>query len=159
MLRSRGIRDANVKTSDLQAFDALMKRVQGGGLANVIDDAGIMGDKVATAVSTSLQGVTEQMAQGMNAGLAPALDKMQAQDGQYQSAALSQYESIRQAVDNLAARMDKREAAAPVITVQIESAVTEDSASMTRLADTVADRINEVLVRYIGDSAGGTNTY
>lgn len=160
MLKERGIESANVKTSDLQAFDALMKRVQGGGLANVIDDAGIMGEKVATAVSTSLQGVTEQMAAGMNAGLAPALDRLTAQDGQYQSAALSQYESIRQAVDNLAARMDKREAAAPVITVQIESAVTEDSASMTRLADTVADRINEVLVRYIGDGgSSGRNTY
>jgi len=159
MLKSRGIRDANVKTSDLQMFDALMKRVQGGGLANVVDDAGIMGEKVAAAVSTSLQGVTDSMAQGMNAGLAPALDKMSAQDGQYQSAALSQYESIRQAVDNLAARMEKKDTLAPTITVQIDSAVTEDSASMTRLADSVADRINEVLVRYIGDSHGGTNTY
>lgn len=158
MLRSRGIRDANVKTSDLQAFDALMKRVQGGGLANVIDDAGIMGDKVATAVSTSLQGVTEQMAAGMNASLSPALDRLTAQDGQYQTAALGQYEAIRQSVDALAARMGDREAVAPVITVQIESAVTEDSASMTRLADTVADRINEVLVRYIGDNSG-RNTY
>ena len=160
MLRSRGIRDANVKTSDLQAFDALMKRVQGGGLANVIDDAGIMGEKVATAVSTSLQGVTEQMAAGMNAGLAPALDRLTAQDGQYQTAALGQYEAIRQSVDALAARMGDRESVAPVITVQIDSAVTEDSASMTRLADTVADRINEVLVRYIGDGgSSGRNTY
>jgi hypothetical protein len=159
MLKSRGITNATVKTSDLQMFDALMKRVQGGGLANVVDDAGIMGEKVAAAVSTSLQGVTDSMAQGMNAGLAPALDKMSAQDGQYQSAALSQYESIRQAVDNLAARMEKKDTLAPTITVQIDSAVTEDSASMTRLADSVADRINEVLVRYIGDSHGGTNTY
>ena len=158
MLKERGIESANVKTSDLQAFDALMKRVQGGGLANVIDDAGIMGDKVATAVSTSLQGVTEQMAAGMNAGLAPALDRLTAQDGQYQTAALGQYEAIRQSVDALAARMGDREAVAPVITVQIDSAVTEDSASMTRLADTVADRINEVLVRYIGDNSG-RNTY
>lgn len=160
MLRSRGIRDANVKTSDLQAFDALMKRVQGGGLANVIDDAGIMGEKVATAVSTSLSGVSQQMADGMNASLAPALDRLTTQDGQYQTAALGQYEAIRQSVDALAARMGEREAVAPVITVQIESAVTEDSASMTRLADTVADRINEVLVRYIGDGgSSGRNTY
>ena len=161
MLKERGIESANVKTSELQMFDSIMKKMQGGGLANVIDDAGIMGEKVATAVSTSLQGVTEQMTAGMNAGLAPALDRLTAQDGQYQTAALGQYEAIRQSVDALAARMGDREAVAPVITVQIDSAVTEDSASMTRLADTVADRINEVLVRYIGDgsSGGGRNTY
>lgn len=160
MLKERGIDSANVRTSDLLPFDAIMKKLQGGGLANIVDDAGIMGEKVATAVSTSLQGVTEQMAAGMNAGLAPALDRLTAQDGQYQTAALGQYEAIRQSVDALAARMGDRESVAPVITVQIDSAVTEDSASMTRLCDTVADRINEVLVRYIGDGgSSGRNTY
>lgn len=160
MLKERGIDSANVRTSDLLPFDAIMKKLQGGGLANIVDDAGVIGDKVGMAVQTALSETNAQMADGMNTRLAPALEQMQANSANYQTAALGQYEAIRQAVDSLAAKLSDKEAVAPVITVQIESAVTEDSASMTRLADTVADRINEVLVRYIGDGgSSGRNTY
>ena len=160
MLKERGIDSANVRTSDLLPFDAIMKKLQGGGLANIVDDAGVIGDKVGMAVQTALSETNAQMADGMNTRLAPALEQMQANSANYQSAALGQYEAIRQAVDSLAAKLSDKEAVAPVITVQIDSAVTEDSASMTRLADTVADRINEVLVRYIGDGgSSGRNTY
>ena len=153
MLKERGIDSADVKTSDLLPFDAIMKKLQGGGLANIVDDAGVIGDKVGAAVQTALAETNTAMADGMNTRLAPALEQMQTDSANYQSAALGQYEAIRQAVDSLASKLTDKEAVAPVITVQIESAVTEDSASMTRLADTVADRINEVVVRYIGTAS------
>lgn len=155
MMRERGITSADVKTSDLSAFDEIMKRLQGGGLANVIDDAGIMGDKVSAAVSQSLSGVTTQMADGMNSRLAPALESLSSSSNTYQSAALNEYQSIRQSIEELAAKIAENKEP-PTITVQIESAVTEDSAAMTHLADTVADRISEVITQYVGNTS---NTY
>lgn len=155
MMRERGITSADVKTSDLTAFDEIMKRLQGGGLANVIDDAGIMGEKVSAAVSQSLSGVTTQMADGMNSRLAPALESLSSSSNTYQSAALNEYQSIRQSIEELAAKIAENKEP-PSITVQIESAVTEDSAAMTHLADTVADRISEVITQYVGSTS---NTY
>lgn len=155
MMRERGITSADVKTSDLTAFDEIMKRLQGGGLANVIDDAGIMSEKVSTAVSQSLEGASAQMAEGMNSRLAPALESLSSSSNTYQSAALNEYQSIRQSIEELAAKIAENKEP-PTITVQIESAVTEDSAAMTHLADTVADRISEVITQYVGSTS---NTY
>lgn len=155
MMRERGITSADVKTSDLSAFDEIMKRLQGGGLANVIDDAGLMSEKVSTAVSQSLEGASAQMAEGMNSRLAPALESLSSSSNTYQSAALNEYQSIRQSIEELAAKIAENKEP-PSITVQIESAVTEDSAAMTHLADTVADRISEVITQYVGSTS---NTY
>lgn len=155
MMRERGITSADVKTSDLTAFDEIMKRLQGGGLANVIDDAGLMSEKVSTAVSQSLEGASAQMAEGMNSRLAPALESLSSSSNTYQSAALNEYQSIRQSIEELAAKIAENKEP-PTITVQIESAVTEDSAAMTHLADTVADRISEVITQYVGSTS---NTY
>ncbi|MBQ8699886.1 MAG: hypothetical protein IJ521_12980, partial [Schwartzia sp.] len=94
MLKDKGIDNPNVKTSDLMAFDEIMKRLQGGGLANIQDDAGIMGEKVSEAVSQSLEGASAQMAEGMNSRLAPALESMASGANTYQSAALNEYQSI-----------------------------------------------------------------
>ena len=152
MLKDRGITSADVKTSDLSAFDEIMKRLQGGGVANVIDDAGLMSEKVSTAVSQSLEGASAQMAEGMNSRLAPALESMASGANTYQSAALNEYQSIRQSIEELAAKIAENKEP-PTISVQIESAVTEDSAAMTHLADTVADRISEVITQYVGNTA------
>ena len=99
------------------------------------------------------------MTDAMNMRLSPALEQVSTGNEAFHSQALMYYESLDAKLESILRRVEKREGGLPSVTVQIENAVTEDSASMTKLADNIADRINEVVGRYIGNAAGMTNSY